>query len=255
MLASRLRYYGSRSTEAVFDSIDQLCYHQLDGPPLGFCGARCYRLFQPWIDEMEECVSDRGVDYERLEWTGEEASDDSRRKLRAVRLFVGVGRAIGRLLLLRRWVALSDNERVDSDGDDQLGGSTWAVALANTTTVVPVCVDECEEMRNHLDHAAPAPEAEMEVVQLGVGTEADEMALSEGNKNATHVEVAELDVLASEVSLHVQDSACIRASDVGGSQKTKKANKGGGPVFWRTVGPGAVGCSTTSFVLPPFCSF
>ena len=54
-LASRLRCYGSRSSDAVFESADQLCYHQRDGPPLGFCGARCHRLFQPWIDVMEEC--------------------------------------------------------------------------------------------------------------------------------------------------------------------------------------------------------
>ena len=59
-LASRLRQYGSH---LYFESVEQLCYDQHDGPPLGFCGARCHRLYQPWIDVMEDCVSDMGVDY------------------------------------------------------------------------------------------------------------------------------------------------------------------------------------------------
>ena len=117
-LASRLRCYGVRSTDAVFESADQLCYHQRDGPPLGFCGARCHRLFQPWIDVMEDCVSDMGVDYAGLEWAAEEAEDDCRRKLRAVRLFVGVGRAIGKLLLLRRRVAEARGEVCGDEGGE-----------------------------------------------------------------------------------------------------------------------------------------
>ena len=126
-LASRLRCYGSRSTDAVFESADQLCYHQRDGPPLGFCGARCHRLFQPWMDVIEDCVSDMGVDYAGLEWAAEEAEDDCRRKLRAVRLFVGVGRAIGKLLLLRRRVAEARGEVCgDEGGEGEAVDRPWA---------------------------------------------------------------------------------------------------------------------------------
>ena len=51
---------------------------------------------------MEDCVSDAGADYAGLEWAAEEAKTDCRQKLRAVRLFVGVCRAVGKLLLLHR---------------------------------------------------------------------------------------------------------------------------------------------------------
>ena len=107
-LASRMCYRSKQSSEAVFESEDQLCYHQHDGPPLGFCSARCHRLFQPWIEVLEECVSDRGMDYAGLEWAAEEARDDCQHKLRAVRLFIGVGRAIGKLLLLQRRFQTND---------------------------------------------------------------------------------------------------------------------------------------------------
>ena len=123
-LASRLRQYGSH---LYFESVEQLCYDQHDGPPLGFCGARCHRLYQPWIDVMEDCVSDMGVDYAGLECAAEEARDDCRRKLRAARLFVGVGRAIGRLLLLRRRIAEARCEVGGGEGGEgEAGNRPWA---------------------------------------------------------------------------------------------------------------------------------
>ena len=98
----KLRCYTSQSTDAVFTAAEQTCYYQRDGPPLWFCGKRCHRLYEPWINVMEDCVSDAGADYAGLEWAAEEAKTDCRQKLRAVRLFVGVCRAVGKLLLLHR---------------------------------------------------------------------------------------------------------------------------------------------------------
>ena len=104
-LASKLFRYGRHYGQCAFDSADQFRYHPHDcDGPLGFCGPRCFRFFEPWIEVMHGAVSDRGVDYNCLEWAKEESSYDCQRKLRAVRLFLGMGRALVKLLQLHRRV-------------------------------------------------------------------------------------------------------------------------------------------------------
>ena len=82
-------------------------YDQVDGPPVSFCGRRCYRLFEPYIDEIEDAggVHDErslGVHYAAMEAVFEEALYQVRRELRIVRIFRGVARAVLSLLWLRR---------------------------------------------------------------------------------------------------------------------------------------------------------
>ena len=75
-------------------------YYGRDMPPYCFCGARCYGIFEPWRYQLEELEYDPC--YDPLYWTIHEATYNCPRQLRANRLFVGVGRAVGKLLQLHR---------------------------------------------------------------------------------------------------------------------------------------------------------
>ena len=82
-------------------------YDQVDGPPVSFCGRRCYRLFEPYIDEIEDAggLHDEPfmrIRYAAMEAVFEEALHQARRELRVVRVFRGVARAVRVLLWLGR---------------------------------------------------------------------------------------------------------------------------------------------------------
>ena len=93
-------------------------YYGRDMPPYCFCGARCHGIFEPWRYQLEELEHEERYDCRSLHWTIGEATYNCKRQLRAVRLFVGVGRAIGRLLLLRRWVAERSGQGGGGEGGE-----------------------------------------------------------------------------------------------------------------------------------------
>ena len=102
-------------------------YYGRDMPPYCFCGARCHGIFEPWMYQLEELEHEERYDYRSLHWTIGEATYNCKRQLRANRLFVGVGRAIGRLLLLRRWVAERSGQGGGGEGGE---GASMNVAFA-----------------------------------------------------------------------------------------------------------------------------
>ena len=82
-------------------------YVQYDGPPVAFCSRRCFRLFEPYIEIIEDAggVHDEsflGVHYGAMEMMFEEALTEARQGLRAVRVFRGLVQAARALVWLHR---------------------------------------------------------------------------------------------------------------------------------------------------------
>ena len=68
---------------------------------------RCFTLYEPCVEWMKDCRRDGGfnyahVDHAALEWEKEEIDEYMPRAVRLSRLFKGVARAAGRLLVLHR---------------------------------------------------------------------------------------------------------------------------------------------------------
>ena len=68
---------------------------------------RCFTLYEPCVEWMKDCRRDGGfnyahVDHAALEWVKEEIDEYMPRAVRLSRLFKGVARAAGRLVVLHR---------------------------------------------------------------------------------------------------------------------------------------------------------
>ena len=84
-----------------------VCLDQCDGPPLRFCGQRCFRLFSPWIEAIVEASGERderwlGVDHAAAEAALEEAVGAVRRALQLSRALRGLVHMVRAFFWLQR---------------------------------------------------------------------------------------------------------------------------------------------------------